>query len=316
MLALALRGEIINSDLPGCERLRRGVKIFRSLGKQGGRREGQWLPQDRYTPHFNPVWLRRLLSLFQARARACSGWRRVPCAWSGCRGNISAKRVRTGPQHRFDIDIALARIEKAAASWPKAALFQLYDEGYQSPFLLLVACMISVRTRDEVTVVCARRLFALARRPYEMAGLGVATIDAAIRPCTFHAAKAAQIRAIANEVATNHGGEIACDFALLTGFRGVGPKCANLVLGIACARPSIGVDIHVHRVTNRWGYVRTSSPQRTMIELEAKLPVRYWVDINRLLVAFGKRVCTGGRPRCSCCPLRDMCPSIGVGEHR
>jgi endonuclease-3 len=216
----------------------------------------------------------------------------------------------------FDIDSVLHRIEAAVAHLPKAALFQLYEEGYRSPFEQLIACMISVRTRDEVTVVCARKLFSLARAPAEMAGLEVAAIDQAIGRSTFHEPKAAQIRSIAQEVVDRHGGELPCEFAVLTGFHGVGPKCANLVLGIACGQPAVGVDIHVHRVTNRWGYVEGRSPERTMAALEAKLPARYRVDINRLLVPFGKHICTGVRPRCSTCPVLDMCRQVGVTGHR
>jgi endonuclease-3 len=216
----------------------------------------------------------------------------------------------------FEIDTALQRIESAIAGMPKAALFRLYDEGYQSPFEQLIACMISVRTLDETTIICARALFTLARNAADMAGLEIGQIDDAIQLSTFHEPKAAQIHTIAQEVATRYRGELPCEFGALTTFRGVGPKCANLVLGIACGQPAIGVDIHVHRITNRWGYVEASSPERTMAELEAKLPLRYVVDINRLLVPFGKHICTGVRPRCSSCPVLDMCQQIGVTSHR
>ncbi len=103
---------------------------------------------------------------------------------------------------------------------------------------------------------------------------------------------------------------------MLLSFPGVGPKCANLVLGIACGEPRIGVDIHVHRVTNRWGYVAATTPEKTMAALEAKLPRKYWVEINRLLVPFGKHVCTGVRPKRSTCPVLEMCRQVGVTEHR
>ena len=103
---------------------------------------------------------------------------------------------------------------------------------------------------------------------------------------------------------------------VLLSFQGVGPKCANLVLGIGCDQPNIGVDIHVHRVTNRWGYVQEKSPEHTMRALEDKLPKKYWVEINRALVPFGKHICTGNYPRCSTCNLNDMCRRIGVKKHR
>ena len=113
-----------------------------------------------------------------------------------------------------------------------------------------------------------------------------------------------------------HGGELPCDLEKLLGFRGVGIKCANLVLGIACGQPRVGVDIHVHRITNRWGYVATSTPEKTTVALEATLPERYWVEINALLVPFGKHVCTGTAPRCSTCPVLSMCRQVGVTSHR
>jgi endonuclease-3 len=103
---------------------------------------------------------------------------------------------------------------------------------------------------------------------------------------------------------------------VLLSFHGVGPKCANLTLGIACGLPLIGVDIHVHRVTNRWGYVETATPEKTMAALQEELPPPYWIEINALLVPFGKHVCTGTRPKCSTCPLLAMCRQVGVTSHR
>ena len=99
-------------------------------------------------------------------------------------------------------------------------------------------------------------------------------------------------------------------------FAGVGPKCAHLVTGVACQQPFISVDIHVHRVTNRWGYVQANTPEKTALALEQTLPRRYWIDINRLLVPFGKHICTGRLPHCSTCPLLDMCRQVGVTSHR
>lgn len=216
----------------------------------------------------------------------------------------------------FNIDEAIARVREAVASYPKAALFELAEEGFDTPFEVLVACIISIRTRDEDTLPCARRLFAEARRPEAVAALTPEAIDTLIRPSTFHENKAGQIRAIAREVVEVHGGAVPCNEDVLTGFHGVGPKCAHLVLGIACGEPQVSVDTHVHRITNRWGYVATDRPEQTMRALEAKLPTRHWVDINRLLVPFGKHVCTRRRPHCSACPLQAMCAQVGVEAPR
>lgn len=216
----------------------------------------------------------------------------------------------------FDIDRMLDLIREAVAPFPKAALFELREDGYDSPFEQLAACIISIRTLDEVMIVTARRLFARARTPAEVAALKVEELDALIHDSAFHLAKARQIRAIAERVEREFGGALPCDFETLTSFAGVGPKCANLVLGIACGRPKIGVDIHVHRVTNRWGYVAARTPEETMAALEKVLPERYWVEINRLLVPFGKHICTGRLPFCSTCLVLEYCRQVGVTKHR
>lgn len=202
------------------------------------------------------------------------------------------------------------------APFPPAALFELRDGGFDTAFQQLVACTLSIRTRDEVMLPTARTVFAAAPSARAMAALTVREIDTLIRACTFHEAKASQIRDIARRVDEEFGGVLPCDEAVIRSFRGVGPKCANLVMGIACGEPRIGVDVHVHRVTNRWGYVAAQTPEGTLAQLEAKLPERYWVEINRLLVPFGKHVCTGTRPRCSVCPLLEMCQQIGVRDPR
>jgi endonuclease-3 len=216
----------------------------------------------------------------------------------------------------FDIDEAIARLRDAVRPLPKAVMFQLAELGYDSPFEQVVTCMISIRTREEVTLPTACRLFERARTPAQMAALGIEEIDRLIHPSTFHEPKARQIDAIARRALEEYGGDLPCDREVLLSLPGIGPKCANLVLGIACGQAQIGVDIHVHRVTNRWGYVTAKTPEQTMLALQTVLPERYWVEINRLLVPFGKYVCTGTLPKCSTCPLLDMCQQQGVRAHR
>ncbi|HEX6041424.1 endonuclease III [Longimicrobium sp.] len=216
----------------------------------------------------------------------------------------------------FDIAEVVRRIRVAVKPFPKAAMFDLADRGYTTAFQQLVACIISIRTLDEVMLPVAIRLFERAPTPAEMARLSVDEIDALIHDCAFHYGKAGQIREIAERLVAEHGGELACDEALMLSFRGVGPKCTNLVMGVACGEPRIGVDIHVHRVTNRWGYVAAPTPEATMAQLQQTLPKRYWIEINRLLVPFGKHVCTGRLPRCSTCPVLAYCRQVGVEKHR
>jgi endonuclease III len=199
---------------------------------------------------------------------------------------------------------------------PKAAMFALAEEGHRSLYRQVVACILSVRALDEVSLVAARRLFEAAPEPADLARLAPDAIDRLIGSVTFHRTKAGSIREIARAAAARPDGDLPCDAEALLALPGVGPKCAHLALGIACGERRISVDIHVHRVTNRWGYVRASTPERTMLELERRLPPRYWIELNALLVPFGKHVCTGRLPRCSTCPVLDMCHRVGVTTHR
>jgi endonuclease-3 len=195
-------------------------------------------------------------------------------------------------------------------------MFELAERGHRSLFAQLVACVISIRTRDEVSLPTSLTLLDAAPTPAQMAKLSVAKIDSLIRASTFHRSKAETIREIARRTVEEFDGTLPCNADVLMSFKGVGPKCANLALGIACGQSVISVDIHVHRVTNRWGVVRTSSPEQTMVALQRALPKRYWVEINRLLVPFGKHVCTGRLPKCSTCPVLEYCRQVGVTSHR
>jgi len=194
-------------------------------------------------------------------------------------------------------------------------MFELADRGHASLFEQLVGCIISIRTRDEVSLPTALELFERASTPAAVGKLSVPQIDSLIAASTFHRAKADTVRSIATRAVEEFNGKLPCDFDTLTSFKGVGPKCANLALGIACGQSRIGVDVHVHRVTNRWGVVATRSTEQTMAALEKILPKRYWIEINRLLVPFGKHVCTGQRPKCSTCPVLEYCKQVGVTSH-
>lgn len=225
--------------------------------------------------------------------------------------------VQRPPAKRpFDIHVMLRRIRKEVRQFADAAMFDLAAQGYATPFHQLVACIISVRTRDEVSLPTALRLFRAAPDARAISSLSVQEIADLIRQSSFYETKAHNIRDMAVRVLADYGGEMPCDFAVMTSFRGVGPKCANLTLGIACGATAISVDVHVHRVTNRWGYVQTIGPEGTRVALEERLPREYWVEINRLLVPFGKHICTGQLPKCSICPVLEYCRQVGVTEHR
>ncbi|MGG5812258.1 endonuclease III domain-containing protein [Falsiroseomonas sp. CW058] len=216
----------------------------------------------------------------------------------------------------FDIDEVFARLRAATAALPPAAMFDLRDRGHGSPFEQLVAALVSARTRDETTIPVCLRLFARARTPAAMAALDEAEIARLLDGATFPEPKARDIRDLSRRIATEHGGEVPGTAEGLMAFRGVGPKIAALTLGVGFGRAAISVDIHVHRIVNRWGYVAARTPERTQEALARTLPRRYWIEINERLVPFGKRVCTGERPRCSTCPLLSLCRQVGVTAQR
>ena len=215
------------------------------------------------------------------------------------------------PKASFDIDEVFRRLRTACAPLPKAAMFQLRDEGYGTPFEQLVASLVSVRTYDETSVPVCHRIFARARTPADMAAVPEPELTRLLHGATFPEPKARDILALSRTIAQN-GGTVPGTAEGLTQFRGVGPKVAALTLAVGFGTPAICVDIHVHRVTNRWGYVAAPTPERTQAALAAKLPREYWIEINERLVPFGKHVCTGPRPRCETCPLLSMCDQVGV----
>jgi len=223
--------------------------------------------------------------------------------------------LRSG-KRTFNIHSVLRRIRLEVKQFADAAMFDLAEQGYATPFHQLAACIISIRTRDEVSLPAALRLFKAAPTPSAVAQLNVKKISELIRPASFYETKAYNIRDLAQRVTNEYHGVLPCDFEVMTSFRGVGPKCANLTLGIACGATEISVDVHVHRVTNRWGFVDAPTPEATRRLLEKRLPRKYWVEINRLLVPFGKHVCTGRLPKCSVCPVLEYCRQVGVTEHR
>ncbi|MFC0410617.1 endonuclease III domain-containing protein [Roseomonas elaeocarpi] len=216
----------------------------------------------------------------------------------------------------FDFDEAFRRLRAAVAPFPKAAMFDLRDRGFGSLFEQLVASLLSARTRDEAVLPACLRLFAVARTPAALAAMEEAALLPLLRGVTFPEPKARDLIALSRQIEAEHGGEVPDTPEALMRFRGVGPKIAALALGVALGRPFIAVDIHVHRVTNRWGLVATSTPERTQAALQAVLPERYRVEINERLVPFGKHVCTGELPRCSGCVMLDMCRQVGVAGHR
>jgi endonuclease-3 len=224
---------------------------------------------------------------------------------------------RAPDKEPFDIDEVFRRLSRAVEGLPKAAMFELRDLGFGSPFEQLVGSLISARTRDETTLAVCLRLFAEARTPEAVAALKEERLVELLHGASFPEAKARDILEFSRKIVRELGGRVPETLEGLTAFRGVGPKIAALTLAVGSGRPIIAVDIHVHRVTNRWGYVATRTPEQTMTALAAKLPERYWIKINELLVPFGKWICTGAvPPKCSMCLLLSMCKQVGVVKTR
>ena len=209
----------------------------------------------------------------------------------------------------------VAILREEYQKWRKPAVTVVAEEE-RNPFKVLVSCLISLRTKDEVTSLASARLFDRAETPAAMQDLSVEEIAGLIYPAGFYRNKAQQIRDISRRLVADYGGSVPDEFDVLLSFKGVGRKTANLVLTLGFDKPGICVDTHVHRICNRWGYVATKTPDQTEMCLRSILPENYWVEINDLLVAFGQNHCFPVSPRCSDCCLAFRCPRIGVLKSR
>jgi endonuclease-3 len=189
-------------------------------------------------------------------------------------------------------------------------------EQSRDPFQVLIACILSLRTQDTTTGPAAARLFALARTPADMLRVPVRRIQRAIYPVGFYRTKARVIHQISRELLDRFESRVPADLDALLSLPGVGRKTANLVVTMGFGKPGICVDTHVHRISNRLGWVRTKAPDETEMALRARLPRRYWIELNDLLVSFGQNVCGPLSPRCSTCPVRALCPRVGVTTSR
>ncbi len=189
-------------------------------------------------------------------------------------------------------------------------------EQGRDPFRLLIACVISLRTKDAVTAEASARLFAVAPTPAALAVLEEEHIARLIYPAGFYRTKARQLRTIAGRLLAEHGGAVPADLDALLALSGVGRKTANLVLGLGFGIPALCVDTHVHRIANRLGLVATTTPEGTERALQSVLPRRLWIGINDLLVTFGQHICHPTSPRCSSCPVAQGCPRHGVQRSR
>ena len=213
------------------------------------------------------------------------------------------------------VPIVLRRLRRAARMRHAPSVSQIAEER-RDPFRVLTACILSLRTKDETTGPAAQRLFALADTPQQLARIPVRTIERAIYPVGFYHTKARTLRSLSCYLIEKHAGKVPDAIEALLAIKGVGRKTANLVVTVGFGKPGICVDTHVHRISNRWGFVRTSTPEETEFALRESLPRRYWIRYNDLLVSFGQTICHPTSPRCSRCTLADLCPRIGVRHFR
>ncbi len=214
----------------------------------------------------------------------------------------------------FNIVEGLKRLKKAVRKFrtPIATVIAKKND----PFAVLVSCIISLRTRDEVTELASARLFTLAKLPAELLELSNAKIEKAIYPAAFYRNKTKSLKELCQVLVKEYSGKVPDKLEDLLKLKGVGRKTANLTLILGHNKLGICVDIHVHRISNRWGYVKTKSPDETEMVLREILPKRFWKSYNDLLVSFGQNLCKPVSPFCSSCPVEVQCPKIGVTRSR
>jgi endonuclease-3 len=214
-----------------------------------------------------------------------------------------------------EIHAAICILRREAPKW-QTPVVTLIAEASDSPFKVLISCILSLRTQDTTTAHASHRLFALADSPETMVRLTAKKIERAIFPVGFYRTKAKTILEICRTLIEKYSGKVPDEIDELLKLKGVGRKTANLVVTLGYNKPGICVDTHVHRISNRWGYVKTATPEKTEVALRAKLPKQYWIEYNDLLVSFGQQLCRPISPLCSQCPVAKYCSQVGVTVRR
>jgi len=207
-----------------------------------------------------------------------------------------------------DIPQIFAILQENKKQWQDSTLESLEKD----PFLVLVGCILSLRTKDQMTRQVAERLFRTVRTPQQLLGLSEEELIRLIYPVGFYRRKAKNLRDISCILIEKYQGKVPSILEELLELPGVGRKTANLVLTVGFGNPGICVDTHVHRIVNRWGYVNTKTPEKTEIALRDKLPLKFWIPINSLLVLFGQNICLPRQPRCNRCPIENYCDKMRV----
>lgn len=209
----------------------------------------------------------------------------------------------------------LSILKKASREW-NAPIVTLVAQRSQDPYQILISTLLSLRTKDETTTKASQRLFEKAKTPEEMVKLPTKEIATAIYPVGFYKRKAETILKVSHILISKYKGQVPDTLEELLALPGVGRKTANLVLTLGYGKPGICVDTHVHRITNRLGYVVTKTPEQTEMELRKKLPKKWWIEVNDILVAFGQTLCKPVSPWCTQCPVKSYCEKRGVTRFR
>lgn len=215
-----------------------------------------------------------------------------------------------------DIHAVLRIVRREVRRWQEPVVGVVARESDRDPFRILIATVLSLRTKDQTTAEASARLFALADTPAALLAVSAPRIERLIYPVGFYRTKARQIREICALLLSRHQGRVPDDLEALVALPGVGRKTANLVVTVGYRKPGICVDIHVHRISNRWGYIKTKTPDESEVALRKKLPPRHWITYNDLLVPYGQHLCLPVSPRCSQCKLTRYCARVGVRTSR
>ena len=230
----------------------------------------------------------------------------------------SAKKPAEARRQKIDsssVSDVIRVLRREAPKW-NAPIVSFIAVQHRDPFRTLISCILSLRTQDATTAAASMRLFEKAHTPEGILALAPKTIERLIFPVGFYRTKAKVIRGICRDLIDKFNGRVPDEIDELLTLKGVGRKTANLVVTEAYGKPGICVDTHVHRISNRWGLVRTKTPEKTEMALREVLPQRHWLEYNGILVAFGQTICHPTSPWCSRCKIEAMCPKIGVVRSR
>ena len=217
---------------------------------------------------------------------------------------------------KLDIPLLIKRLRTATRDMPPTASDAIIAEYGRDPYLILISCLLSLRAKDSMSFPVSCQLFKQARTPEQMVALSQQQIEKIIYSVGFYRQKAKQLCEVSKALIDQFGGVVPRTLEELLTLPGVGRKTANLVLGMAFGVPAICVDIHVHRISNRLGLIKTKTPEETEVALEKIIPREYWIEYNKLLVMWGQNICLPTSPLCSRCAIADLCPRIGVTRSR